>query len=1147
MSHAGRPLDHCDAIEMFCAGLPTNNTRYVNLRKTLEHHVNRTPDDDLPPMDDLFDAVLDIDNTLQRTRPLPATRTRPGTSTSAPRSSSTAYPPRAAGSSSATTTTITTKNQDPCGNCGGAHPTPDCYQKGGAMEGRRDEVLSRRAFRTKVQAHIAVPDGDPPDTSPDESHADTIQIEDTIPLDDPVDTAFVSVASAHVNNDIFLLSYVFAAVSEDPVIASIASEDSLFSPTVQPVVFMSCSHLFNSLLDSGCTDHLICDRRYFWTYSTTESVSIKTANCGSMTALGRGDVKFRVHIGDQPVVWTLKDCLHAPEVPVNLLSVGAMQDAGIDFHFPGGPVVRDTILYLPKSLSSGPRLRVLATRVNRLSFLQCNFLDPPAPLDPVPPTVFPVFPNSTLSPDLWHRCLGHPSREITRLVLTKPGYATGVSFVGSFDDTRCVSCVLGKAPQAPYASHNHRPSELLDVVHIDIMGSFPVASPRKGRFLLDIVDGKSTYGRLIELRLKSDSHVEVKCTIALWENQTGHRVKAVRMDGAKEFVEGDLGNFLRDSGIAIQQTALYAHQQAGLIERRNRTIQDGAQTLLADAGCLPSYFFDAALCFQYVKNRLPSVVLPAGSTPYGLMNGGAVPDLQHLRPFGCRCFPKAIGVRWVFDFKFHPNHSIIHGKEKARLVAQGCGQLPEDYGDTYAPVVKLVSIRIILAWAAMNDHEVMAFDVKTAFLHALFGIDERPQYIKQIPGFLLEDPSLVLRLWVSLYGLRQSVCKWYRLLASRLKALGLVRCEVDHAVFFGRWESSPHPSIPPPPPGTTLFLIVPVHVDDGLVVTNSLPLYAWFIKSLLATIDIVDLGPASLYLGMRITRDRSARKLWLSQRGLVSDLLDQWGMSDVKPASNPLPMPLSKLPEAPDNALPGLLDADLKLFYQRIIGTATYLGMTTHPELAPMALALSQFNANPTRTHMLAAKGLLRYLTGALDTALQFPAPLDDIPASVCPYTQACGLSDVDWASDVQDRKSVSGFAFYVYGSLVSWSSSKQKAVSTSSTESEYYAMAHAMKEALWIRSFMSILDFPFPQPFPLLCDNQSTIRQLNNPDSVNVSKSKHIDVKYHFTRQFISDKTFDTVWIPTDEMVADIFTKALPTPTFLKHRGSLGNVSVDF
>lgn len=148
----------------------------------------------------------------------------------------------------------------------------------------------------------------------------------------------------------------------------------------------------------------------------------------------------------------------------------------------------------------------------------------------------------------------------------KPGYATGVISVGSFSDTRCVPCVLGKAPQAPYISHNHRPDSLLGVVHIDIMGPFPVASPHKGCFLLDIVDGKSTYGHLVELRLKSDAFLEIKHTFALLENQTGLHIKAVHMDGTKEFIEGDLGSFLRDSGIAIQQTAFYAHQQAGLIE-----------------------------------------------------------------------------------------------------------------------------------------------------------------------------------------------------------------------------------------------------------------------------------------------------------------------------------------------------------------------------------------------------------------------------------------------------------------------------------------------------------------------------------------------------------------------------------------------------
>ena len=103
---------------------------------------------------------------------------------------------------------------------------------------------------------------------------------------------------------------------------------------------------------------------------------------------------------------------------------------------------------------------------------------------------------------------------------------------------------------------------------------------------------------------------------------------------------------------------------------------------------------------------------------------------------------KAIGVQWTYDYKYHPDGSIIRGKEKARLVAQGFSQRPEDYGQTYAPVVKLASVRILLAFANQHDLEIMSFDVKTAFLHARLPYDI---FVKHIPGYPEPDPSTVLR------------------------------------------------------------------------------------------------------------------------------------------------------------------------------------------------------------------------------------------------------------------------------------------------------------------------------------------------------------------------------------------------------------------
>ena len=204
-------------------------------------------------------------------------------------------------------------------------------------------------------------------------------------------------------------------------------------------------------------------------------------------------------------------------------------------------------------------------------------------------------------------------------------------------------------------------------------------------------------------------------------------------------------------------------------------------------------------------------------------------------------------------------------------------------------------------------------------------------------------------------------------------------------------------------------------------------------------------------------------------------------------------------------------------------------------------MALGQYNASPTRAHLLAAKGVLHYLAGTADLSLEYGMEQSVISSPVHGLAQCCALTDADWASDEKDRRSISGYCFYFLNSLVSWSAVKQKSVSLSSTESEYYAMTHAMKEALWIRLFLTIHQFPVPRPFPLLCDNQSAITLVQS--KAISSHSKHIDVRYHFIHNHISDGSFSTTWIPTSDMTADILTKPLLSNLFLQHRQSLGLV----
>lgn len=103
-------------------------------------------------------------------------------------------------------------------------------------------------------------------------------------------------------------------------------------------------------------------------------------------------------------------------------------------------------------------------------------------------------------------------------------------------------------------------------------------------------------------------------------------------------------------------------------------------------------------------------------------------------------------------------------------------------------------------------------------------------------------------------------------------------------------------------------------------------------------------------------------------------------------------------------------------------------------------------------------------------------------------------------------------------------------------------AIAHAMKEALWLRLFLTLIKFPFPRPFPLLCDNIGSMEMANSDSAT--SRAKHIDIRYHFIRKHISSRSFVTLWVPTADMTADILTKPLPLPAFSKHVTALGLIN---
>ena len=172
----------------------------------------------------------------------------------------------------------------------------------------------------------------------------------------------------------------------------------------------------------------------------------------------------------------------------------------------------------------------------------------------------------------------------------------------------------------------------------------------------------------------------------------------------------------------------------------------------------------------------------------------------------------------------------------------------------------------------------------------------------------------------------------------------------------------------------------------------------------------------------------------------------------------------------------------------------------------------------------------MRYIKGTVDHGLEF-THTDDFVLR--------GFTDADWARCVDSRKSTSGYAFFMGNSLISWASKKQTVVALSSTEAEYVALCGAAQETVWLRNLLRNIGFAQNKPTLVAEDNQGAMCLAKNPKDHN--RTKHIDIKYHYTRQVIETKEMKVEYIPTGQMVADTLTKGLPKSKFEEFRSKMG------
>jgi hypothetical protein len=478
-----------------------------------------------------------------------------------------------------------------------------------------------------------------------------------------------------------------------------------------------------------------------------------------------------------------------------------------------------------------------------------------------------------------------------------------------------------------------------------------------------------------------------------------------------------------------------------------------------------------------------------------------------------------VSCRWVFKLKLNPDGTV--NRHKAWLVARGFTQRHGiDYDLTFAPVVKLQSIRALLAIAAALGWEIHQMDVVTAYLN---GELEHEIYMSQPEGFVKDETKgLVCLLKKSLYGLKQAGRSWNHKIHEVLIKLGFRRLEADFCVYHFADHS------------TIIWLCL--YVDDILLFCNNLVALNAFKLRLSSQFKMKDLGEAQFILGISIVRDRLSRTITISQQSYIRSIVSKFRQIDAKPAHTPLDVGnhLSKA----DCPLPGSDEqrAMVSVPYLQAVGAIMFVMLATRPDIAFAITKLAQFSHNPGMKHWRAVQRVLRYLHTTMDLGITYGNDKVNSSPSNLKIVAYC---DADWASDRDDRRSVSAYLVAINGAVIAWRAQKQQTVAQSSVEAEYLAMGQVVKEVLWWSYLLKGLHQPFPVPFPIFSDSQGAIALVDQPSCH--SRSKHIEVRHHFIRALHEQGLIDFIYMPTESMPADLLTKALPRVVHQRLLSKLG------